>query len=639
MPAARGSRLISVLWRYALALTVVALAAALRWSLPGALAATPYLAFYPAVVAAAAFGGLGPGLLATVASALCVDLLFDYTPGRVVLSDPVVVGRLVIFLLGGGGTSLIAHWFRAAQARERLRAAEVARQKELLSVTLASIGDGVIVTDARGQVTFLNGEAERLTAWRSDEGEGKPLTSVFRIINEQTRQTAENPVEKVLRMGMVVGLANHTVLIAKDGRETPIDDSGAPIRAPDGTVHGVVLVFRDFTEQKRAEQNLQAAKAVAEAANTAKDQFLAVLSHELRTPLTPVLATVSALRESDGLDGETRDDLEMVHRNVELEARLIDDLLDVTRIAQGKVELRMQDTELGEVIRRAVEVCQPDIEARRLEFGVDIGADAPYPIHADPTRLQQVFWNLLKNAVKFTAHGGCVGIRCRRDGEYVVAEVNDSGVGIAPDALPRLFKPFEQGERGITRQFGGLGLGLTISKAMVEQHGGTICAHSDGPGKGATFRLRLPLLRAAVAEPQLATTSSAAAQAAAQPLRILLVEDHGDTARVMKRLLGASGHEVQTAGDVVTALEVVEREPLDLLISDLGLPDGSGVELMRELRRRGRTLPGIALSGYGQEQDIQQSREAGFAAHLTKPVNFPQLTGLIAQVMKPGTRG
>ncbi|MGA2253297.1 MAG: ATP-binding protein, partial [Thermoguttaceae bacterium] len=453
-------------------------------------------------------------------------------------------------------------------------------------------------------------------------------------------QPAEDPVEKILRLGAVVGLANHTILIAKDGRETPIDDSGAPIRQRDGTVQGVVLVFRDFTEQKQAERELKAAKnsaehakAAAEQANRAKDHFLAVLSHELRTPLTPVVMGLSMLQDRPDIDPPIRETLEMVRRNVELEARLIDDLLDVSRIARGKVELTRSTVELSTVIHRAVEVCKPDIEERRLHFGVDWGPAGTYWVEADVSRLQQVFWNLLKNAIKFTPRGGCVGIRCRPSEENVVVEVNDSGLGIEPESLSRIFNAFEQAERSITQQFGGLGLGLAISKALVEMHGGQIEAHSKGRGKGATFRVRLPL----TAPPGVAEVCKPVApqERVVRPLHILLVEDHGVTAKLMRMVLTSEGHAVETAGDVATALELAGQHRFDLLVSDLGLPDGSGYDLIRQLRQRGYTFPAIALSGYGQGEDIQRSHEAGFAAHLTKPASCKAVLAAVAS----GTAG
>ena len=392
----------------------------------------------------------------------------------------------------------------------------------------------------------------------------------------------------------------------------------------------------EIAERKRMEEQLAAAitraeqaKAVAEQANRAKDHFLAVLSHELRTPLTPVVMGVSMLQGRSDLAPAVRETLEMIGRNVDMEARLIDDLLDVSRIARGKIELQKQRVELCTVIRRAVEVCNPDIEARRLHFGVDWGP-APYWVEADVSRLQQVFWNLLKNAVKFTPHDGCVGIRCRPHEKHIIVEVNDSGIGIESEALARVFNAFEQAERSITRQFGGLGLGLAIGKAMVEEHGGTIEAQSEGLGKGATFRVRLPLA-APAGEPE-PPMPAAPPRRVVRQLRVLLVEDHGVTAKLMRMVLASDGHTVQMAGDVATALELAGRNDFDLLLSDLGLPDGSGHDLMRHLRERGHKFPGIALSGYGQEEDIRRSYEAGFAAHLTKPASREAVVAAVASV-------
>ncbi len=414
-----------------------------------------------------------------------------------------------------------------------------------------------------------------------------------------------------------------------------------PLRDERGRIYAVAGISADVSARKQVEEELKAArlsaeqaKNAADAANKAKNHFLAVLSHELRNPLNPVLATASMLREDPRFDADAREQLEVICRNAELEARLIDDLLDVTRIERGKVELDRRPVELGTILRRAAEVCRPDIEARKLEFGID-ASDWPYWVDADAARLQQVFWNLLKNAIKFTPKGGCVGLRCRReDGGSVVVEVNDSGEGIEPEDLGRIFNAFDQVERSITRQFGGLGLGLTISKALVEMHGGGIQAHSAGKGRGATFTVRLPLLPSEAAAPP--TPEAPPAPAAIRPLRILLVEDHGDTARIMCRLLSMEGHTVQAAADVAGALALAEKQAFDLLLSDLGLPDGSGLDLMRTLRGKGLKMCGVALSGYGQEQDVEQSRKAGFSAHLTKPVSLPKLKEIIARVAAEG---
>jgi len=405
----------------------------------------------------------------------------------------------------------------------------------------------------------------------------------------------------------------------------------------DGEFQGYIGGCLDIDDRKRAEEELAAAKrsaeqakAAAEEASRAKDHFLAVLSHELRTPLTPVLTSLSMLENERGQTDVVRDRLDMIRRNVELEARLIDDLLDVTRIARGKVELDRRPTRLIDIIRRAVEVVQPDIDARRLHFGID-SKDDSHVVDADAARLQQVLWNLLRNAVKFTPGGGCVGIECRGDDGHVVIDVKDSGEGIERESLPFIFNAFEQAARSGRRQFGGLGLGLTISKALVEMHGGSIEAFSEGRSRGATFRVRLPLVEA---EPHV--DDRAGPRLAMRTLRILFVEDHGDTAEMLTLSLTGDGHEVEQVGDVATALEAAGKRPFDLLISDLGLPDASGLALMRELRRRGLSFPGIALSGYGQEEDIRQSREAGFVAHLVKPASPAKLAAVIARVTGKG---
>lgn len=387
----------------------------------------------------------------------------------------------------------------------------------------------------------------------------------------------------------------------------------------------------DMTHQKLADESLRRAKAAAEQANRAKDHFLAVLSHELRTPLTPVVMGMSLLKDRSDLDPAALEIIEMVHRSVELEARLIDDLLDVSRIAGGRMELVRRPVDVGTAIRRAIEVCRPDIEARGLHFDLDCGVDSPYWVNGDMARLQQVFWNLLKNAIKFTPSGGSVSVRYRAEAGFVQVEVTDSGIGIEWEALARIFSAFEQGERYANRQFGGLGLGLAISRSLVELHGGGITAHSAGLNRGATFRVRLPLATSAGRvehAPHFTWRNSAS-----HPARILLVEDHAVTAGMVRMALADAGHTVEVASDVAEALALAERQPFDLLLSDLGLPDGSGYDLFRQLRDRGQQIPAIALSGYGQEDDLRRSREAGFAAHLTKPASREALVEAVADAL------
>jgi two-component system CheB/CheR fusion protein len=393
---------------------------------------------------------------------------------------------------------------------------------------------------------------------------------------------------------------------------------------------------QDITRQKRQEQELAAARTSAERAkieadraNAAKDRFLAVLSHELRTPLTPVLATIGMLQREPGIAPALREDLDVIRRNAELEARLIDDLLDVTRIVHGKVVLDRRPVNVCTVLRQAIEVCQADLEARRLRCEVD--ADCPVGVvEADSARLQQVFWNLLKNAIKFTPADGHILIRCRREKGAALIEVQDSGVGIEPEALGRIFDAFEQAERTAWRRFGGLGLGLAISKTLVEMHGGSIEARSEGTGRGAIFSVRLPLSSMPEAMPR--SLEAAEPPNGSRKLRILLVEDHGDTLRIVARLLALSGHQVSTACDVGSAIDRAAEQPFDLLISDLGLPDGSGVDLVRQLRQRGHVFPAIAMTGFGQEEDVRRTRDVGFVTHLTKPVAPAELERAVADV-------
>jgi PAS domain S-box-containing protein len=402
---------------------------------------------------------------------------------------------------------------------------------------------------------------------------------------------------------------------------------GVPIRDAKGKIARWFGVAANIDALKQAEQNLVAAKisaehakAQAESANRTKDQFIAMLSHELRTPLMPVLSGITLLQREPGMSARGRHVLDVLQRNAKTEARLIDDLLDLTRIERGKIELDRRRVGVRSIIDRAIEVCRPDLDAKGLRFGVEYDRDGY--LDADAARLQQVLCNLLNNAIKFTSEGGAVGVRCRSHGGWVSIDVHDSGIGIEREALGRIFDAFAQGERSITRRFGGLGLGLAISKALVELHGGTIEAQSDGAGKGSLFRIRLPLVSARTSHPAGAPEGVSASRDndALRAFQILLVEDHGDTAELMMTVLEHGGHRVARATDVASALLAAGRDQFDLLISDLGLPDGSGLDLIRKLRGNGSSIPAIAVSGYGQPNDVAQSRAAGFQVHLVKPI-------------------
>jgi nitrogen-specific signal transduction histidine kinase/CheY-like chemotaxis protein len=385
----------------------------------------------------------------------------------------------------------------------------------------------------------------------------------------------------------------------------------------------------DITDAKNAEILLERAKNEAEEANRAKDRFLAMLSHELRTPLTPVLMTIASLRREPDLNEDFRRDLEVLQRNVELEALLIDDLLDLTRIAHGKLELHSGAVDIHGTIDHALSISAGDLSGKNICIVRKLEA-REHHCWGDPARLQQVFWNLVKNAAKFTPHEGRLEISTRNNETHqIVIEISDNGMGIDPSLMPRIFDAFEQGGGAITSKYGGLGLGLAITKRVVDLHHGTIEARSDGPGRGATFTVTLNAMETSLLEGPVLFLESEPAQL--KHVRILFVEDHEDTARVLGRILENTGFDVSHAGSLAEARTLAAGRRFDLLISDLGLPDGSGLDLMKALRDA-QGLSGIALSGFGTEEDVAASTAAGFAAHLTKPVDWERLRSEIERL-------
>ncbi len=441
---------------------------------------------------------------------------------------------------------------------------------------------------------------------------------------------------------------------------------------------GVLCLVEDSTPAVTLRQELISA-------NTSKDQFLAQLSHELRNPLSPVLTMVAELETVTDALPAARQPLEIIRRNVELEARLIDDLLDVTRISRGKLQLSLQTVDVHRTLRLALEICQRDVDEKGLTVEMELHARLHH-VRADPARLQQIFWNLLKNAVKFTPKGKRIVVRSvniaaatrpratppaadfvrmpggpaasslrqesthaikapgdEPDPDFVRVEVIDEGIGVEPQHLRRIFNAFDQGQSGTTQRFGGLGLGLAISKAMVDAHGGHLTVASEGTGKGAAFNVELATVAAPTPEETAAALPAAPSRAAGAPpaaaeglgRSVLLVDDHLDTCLGMSRLLKRRGYRVSVAHSVTEALATADGATFDLLISDIGLPDGTGFDLMNTLRERGGP-PGIALSGYGMESDIDKSRAAGFSDHLIKPVTVDRLDDAIRKLLAPG---
>jgi signal transduction histidine kinase/CheY-like chemotaxis protein len=379
------------------------------------------------------------------------------------------------------------------------------------------------------------------------------------------------------------------------------------------------LILGALTAERRR------AREESEAANHAKDRFLAALSHELRTPLTPILALTSVLERDPLLRTETRRRVEVVRRNAELEARLIDDLLDLTRIARGKLKVEIEEVVLGDAVDHVLEICRSEARDKGITMERKLGSGRELVARADPARLRQVMWNLVENAIRFTPPGGQIRLNAFAPSPgWVAIEVSDSGRGIEPSELGRIFHPFEQAGKSA----GGLGLGLAISSALVEAQSGVLMASSAGSGFGATFRVELPAGAPILPVREQSAEGPAATPSGATGRRVLLVEDHLDTARAVRELLQEMSCQVVLAGSVQEAVAAAEAAPFDLVMSDIGLPDGSGFDLMSDLRAR-HGLSGIALTGFGMEQDIEQGRQAGFQDHLVKPVTFQRLAGAV----------
>ena len=534
---------------------------------------------------------------------------------------------------------------------ERRAEEAIAEQREWFETTLESIGDAVIATDVQGRVVFMNPIAEQLTGWRLAEARGRPCADAFNIVNENSRRVVESPVARVLSEGTVAGLANHTVLIAADGTERPIDDSGAPIRSRDGRTVGVVLVFRDVSERRRREverreamlererllEAERVARADAERASRVKDEFVAMVSHELRTPLNAILGWTQLMVKADASPDVIARGLDVISRNTRLQGQLISDLLDVSRIVSGKLRLDIEHVDLAAVVRDAIDTVQGDADAKRITINRDLDAGVGM-IAGDAGRLQQIVWNLLSNAIKFTPEGREISVRVGRiDGDVTIA-VTDTGVGIRPDFLPYIFDRFQQADPSITRRFGGLGLGLSIVKHLVELHGGSITAESGGIGQGATFRVVLPSSAGAHAADQ--PRSDAVSKEAPDPrdslagIRVLVVEDEPDTSEFIERFLRGYGAEVLVARSAREALSRLPVDKVDIVVSDIGLPDVDGYDLMHHIRRlppqAGGAIPAIALTAYARTEDRTRAFRAGYQAHLAKPIEPAELVATIA---------
>jgi PAS domain S-box-containing protein len=510
----------------------------------------------------------------------------------------------------------------ARDITERKQAEEALfEEKERLQATLTGIGDAVIATDANGLVILMNPIARALTGWQ-DEAIGRPLDEIFRIINEQTRHSAENPVNRVIREGIVVGLANHTVLIARDGTERPIEDSAAPVRGKAGEIAGVVLVFRDASERRAAEE-------AAREADRRKDEFLAILAHELRNPLAPIRNCLELLQRRPDNAPEAREARNIMGRQINQMVRLIDDLLDVTRIGQGKVQLRKERVELAGVVDHALEATRPLIEEKGDHLTVDLPGEPVY-LDADPARLAQVIANLIENAAKYSERGGHIWLSGCCQGGEVFLSVRDDGIGISAEHLHSIFEIFSQVAPALERSHGGLGIGLTLARRIVELHDGQVVARSDGVGKGSEFIVRLPIARGPVPS-QPTELAHMVRPPSERKYRVLVVDDLPDAANSLAKLLPLLGHDTRTAYNGFEAIEAAKGFRPDVVLLDIGLPKLNGYETARQIKQQpwGQGIKLIAVTGWGQEEDKRRALEAGFDHHLTKPVNLAALQNLL----------
>jgi PAS domain S-box-containing protein len=601
------------------------------------------------LIVSAWFGGRGPGLLVALIFEVTIDWYFLTTQPMTWRYAIPIINRSVLF------AALVLFASARRNAEKRLR-----EQREWLRVSLASIGDAVIATDLSGTVNFINPTAEALTGWTMDTAADRPLEEVFHIINEDTRARVESPFAAIKREGNVVGLANHTLLVARDGREIPIEDSGAPIKDQSGRTMGVIIVFHDVSERRRAEREReqllsreQAARSEAEAANRLKDEFLATVSHELRTPLNAILGWASLINRRR-LDEETmRSAAEVIERNARGQAEIINDILDVSRIITGKLRIEPRPVELAPIVQAAIDTVSPAATAKAINITVALDRAAGVVL-GDADRLQQIVWNLVSNAIKFTPRGGRIEVELRGAQSHVEIKVSDNGIGIAPQFLPYVFERFRQADSSTTREHGGLGLGLAIVRHLVEMQGGTVAAESEGEGQGAIFTVRLPLTDAQAApvrpvedslhyDDQAAGPNEAAADAAdLRTLRVLVVDDDADTLDVLRVVLSQYGAEVRAVSSSQDALTTLREWKPNVLISDLGMPGEDGFAFIEKVRafapEDGGNIPAAALTAYAREEDRLRARSAGYQIHIPKPVDPAKLATLVAALAKRASK-
>jgi two-component system CheB/CheR fusion protein len=498
---------------------------------------------------------------------------------------------------------------------------------------LNAVRDAVFAIDPEGCVSFENRAAERLTGVGLEIARNRHLSEVLELRDPGTGQPLDLQLPR--NGNPSAGVVRSAVMTAADGAEHRIDAHLDPVCAENGAVEGAVLVLQEPTDGEVADAELRRRADELVAANRRKDQVLAMLAHELRNPLAPIRNAVELMRQVETGDPSFQPSREMVERQVKHLARLVDDLLDVSRLTQGSIRLRKEPVDLGAIVERAADATRALIDSRGHTLTLNL-PDPPIRLDADPARLEQVVTILLNNSAKYTMPGGHITLRAGREEDEAVVRVRANGIGVPPDVLGRVFEPFVQSDGSLARSEGGLGIGLTLVRSLVEMHGGTVEAHSPGLGQGSEFVVRLPVrVQAAMPEPALPRETSPFTPA--RPVRVLVVEDNVDAAESLATLLRLWGHDVRVVHDGLDALDAARAYQPEVVLLDIGLPGLDGYQVAERLRDDvglDHALL-VAMTGYGQPEDRRRSREAGIHHHFVKPVEPFVLRNLLAEVATP----
>jgi PAS domain S-box-containing protein len=613
----------SILIRYSGALSIIVAAILLRIWLDPFLERAGFAIFLTGMLVAAWVGGLGPCLIGQ--TMILFAEAFWFSPTHQIHSPSTLRGivSLVAFYSVGGIVAVLSEAWQAARNRARMQANEIVSQREQLRATLSCVADGVLVTDAFGRVTLMNPVAEAMTGWSLAESKGKPVRDVFAIFDERSQEIVENPVAHVLRNGQVLHETMRLILTTRSDRRLPIAFSAAPIYDTYGNTTGVVLILRDETERHRTEDALRNA-------DRRKDEFLATLAHELRNPLAPICMGLELMKRSAHDRAAAEEVRSMMERQTNHMVRLIDDLLDVSRITRGKLELRRSPVELDEVVRNAVDATCPAIQQAGHRLLVKL-PERPILLYVDPSRLTQVLSNLLNNAAKYTPPGGRIELDARQRNGEVAITVSDNGIGIPAEMREQIFEMFAQVRSDVDTGHKGLGIGLTLVKRLIEMHGGIVEVESDGKNLGSRFRVRLPATVETTANVAAPSKPSRPLKSAAHQ-RVLIVDDNDDALKTLTMLVNLMGNEVREAHDGLEAIELAEQFRPDVVLMDIGMPRLNGYDAARRIRAEpwGQDILLIATTGWGQEEDRRRTKAAGFDHHLVKPVEQTKLQELLA---------